>query len=102
MIIDLGAVRLKGEPLNIEADFTEKELGIGSRIAVLEKPAHSYFRIEAMDELARVSGEVEVDLSLTCCRCASGFPLHLEKAFSLDYVPDSRHMSSARTVSTCR
>lgn len=90
MIIDLRDLQLRDEPLEVEATFAERELSVNSQLAVLTGGVKSHMTIRMSGDCARVFGSLEADLSVTCSRCATAFPNHLAKSFSLEYWPDPR------------
>jgi uncharacterized protein len=90
MIIDLNELRKKNTPLHVEADFGEKQLNFRSPLASLQNRTHSQLRVLLSGERVLVDGRIQGDLEVTCCRCAKGFPQHVEKEFSVEYWPDPK------------
>jgi uncharacterized protein len=90
MIIDLSELKKKKVPLHVKADFGEEPLKLRSPLAWLVTPAHSQLRVVLSGERLAVDGRVVVDLEVACCRCAKGFPQHVEKTFSVEYWPDPK------------
>jgi len=90
MVIDLNELRKKNAPLNVETDFGEKQLRLSSVLASLVNSAHSQLRVRLSGERVMINGGVVADLEVTCCRCAKGFPQHVEKTFSVEYWPDPK------------
>ncbi len=89
MLIDLAKVRESEQPLLVEADFDERALRITEEsLARLEGPAHAKLKVTVRGDAVRVTGRVQAELRVVCCRCASTFERPLEKAFDLDYAPD--------------
>ena len=88
MIVDLNELRKKKVPLKVEADFGEAHLQMRSSLASLVRTAHVGVRVSLSGERVMVDGSVAGDLEVTCCRCAKGFPQHVEKIFSSEYWPD--------------
>ncbi len=88
MHVKLAELRERGEPLFVETDFTEKQLNIQSLIASLSKPAHARMKVSVNGERVRVTGVVNAELDVTCSRCLTRNPVHIEKKFDLEYWPD--------------
>lgn len=88
MIVDLAELRLSGEPLDVEADFTDSELRLTDPVFALAGPVSARMRVSLRGDCVRVRGSLDCDLVLTCCRCAKGVARHLSKEFGLEYWPD--------------
>jgi uncharacterized protein len=90
MIVDLGELRKKNAPLDVEADFSESQLNLRSPLASLVEKAHAQLRVALSGERVTVDGRLIGRLEVTCCRCAKGFPQIVEKDFSVEYWPDPK------------
>jgi uncharacterized protein len=88
MIIDLNELRKRKTPLRVQNDFSEKQLQIRNSLASLEDRAHSQLRVGLSGERVSIDGTLKADLTVTCCRCAKGFPQSVDKTFSVEYWPD--------------
>jgi len=90
MIIDLNELRKKNAPLDVEADFSEKQLRVRTPLASLVNTVHTQLRVMLSGERVVVRGRVSGELELICCRCAKGFPQKVDKTFSVEYWPDPK------------
>ena len=88
MIIDVAQLRETGRPLQVEADFAERDLRLHNQLVALSRPAHCKLNITLAGEQVRVKGSLEAVLEVTCSRCLTGFRQGLSKAYSLEYWPD--------------
>ncbi len=88
MLVNLAELRERGEPLLVDADFSEKQLNIQSQIASLSRPAHARMKVSLSGERVRVTGSVDAELNITCSRCATQAAQKFQKKFDLEYWPD--------------
>jgi len=93
MIIDLALVRARGKPLRVEREFPEDEFELQSAVLQLVSPVQVETEIRVSGKRVRVSGELAVEVDLTCCRCLSTLRRSLKKGFKLDYRPDPESLS---------
>ncbi len=88
MIIDLSELRLNDEPLEVDADFTNSELVVDTKLYHLESPVDAHVVISLRGDCVRVAGHLQGNLSMTCCRCSKTIFRSVEKDFLVDYWPD--------------
>jgi uncharacterized protein len=88
MIVDLHELRLKDEPLVVKASFSETQLAVGSKIAVLDGVVESDLKVTLNGDRVDVTGDLTAGLKLICCRCAESFSQSLDKSFVVEYWPD--------------
>jgi uncharacterized protein len=88
MIVGLRALRLKDEPLDVDAHFTEAQLRLTGPLLRLGEPVKARLLVRASGDRAQVRGSLRGAISVTCCRCAKPFPQTVDKEFSVDYWPD--------------
>lgn len=94
MIIDLAALRLGNAPLLVNRSFKESEFKVDDETIELRGPVQANLKVIVSDDRFVVQGTVEGGLTLTCCRCARGFPWDVKKSFSVEYWPDSSEEES--------
>lgn len=88
MIINLQPLRLKDEPLEVDALFAESQMTVSGPLLRLDGPVHAHLFVRMSGDAARVRGNIEGEVTITCCRCAGLFPKKVEKDFSVEYWPD--------------
>ena len=88
MIIDLRELRLNGEALEVDAQFTSAELVVDSELVHLESPVDSHVVIHLHGDCVRVAGHLRCNLKMSCCRCSKPVYESVDKDFLVDYWPD--------------
>ncbi len=88
MLVNIGQLRERSEPLALELDFTEEALKIKSDLGELERPAHADLRLSLSGDLVRVRGRISAVLRLMCCRCLKPIQESVDKEFEVEYSPD--------------
>lgn len=88
MIIDLRELRLNDEPLEIEASVSTSDLAVDSELVQLESPVSLRVVVSLRGDCVRVSGHLQCDLRMTCCRCSRPVIQAVDKDFIVDYWPD--------------
>jgi len=88
MIVDINELRERGEPLLVEADFTESQLRIRTETASLAQPAHARLKVALNGDRVRVTGHVNAALEIACSRCLKPVGLDIDKNVDLEYWPD--------------
>lgn len=90
MIVDINELRERGEPLLVEADFTESQLRITNETASLARPAHARLKVSLNGERVRVAGHVTAELKMACSRCLKPVGFGVDKDVDLEYWPDPK------------
>ncbi|HXK59744.1 MAG TPA: DUF177 domain-containing protein [Acidobacteriota bacterium] len=88
MIIDINELRERGEPLVVDANYSESELKIHSETTSLTRPAHARLRVSLAGERLRVTGHLSADLEIACSRCLKPVGMQVDKDVDLEYWPD--------------
>jgi len=88
MIVDINELRERGEPLLVEADFTESQLRIRTETASLAHPAHARLKVALHGDRVRVTGHVSAELETACSRCLKPVGFDVDKDVDLEYWPD--------------
>lgn len=89
MIIDLAALKQSKTPLLVKRSFDKDDFGFEDETVELGEPVQVDLRVTALDERVRVEGAIKTGLVLTCSRCACRFSWDTDKAFALEYWPDT-------------
>jgi len=97
--LDLRELRLRNEPLEVEAQFTNAELKLDTGVLHLAAPVRSTLVIRLQGDCVKVRGHLEAACSLVCSRCTRLVPLTLEKDFSVDYWPELRTKKEGEELS---
>ncbi len=88
MQIDIAEIRESGKPLLVDREFGDEELAVGSDVVQIRNPAKTRLEVSVAGDRVRVSGELNAELELVCCRCLKTFPDRVNKSFDLSYLPD--------------
>ena len=86
MLINVGEIREREQPLVVDSTFEGSDLGLDS-VQLLE-PASFLLKIRAQGEVVYVSGHVTTRVRQNCCRCVEDFESALHKTFDLEYRTD--------------
>ncbi len=88
MIVDLQQLRESDEPLDVETDFDDAQLGIKNHIMSLRGPVRSRIQVRLSGPQVHVRGQIEGRLGLVCVRCLQGMEHEVRKRFQVEYWPD--------------
>ncbi len=99
MIVDINELRERGEPLLVEADFTESQLRIRSETASLAHPAHARLKVALHGDRVRVTGHVNAELETACSRCLKPVGFDVDKDVDLEYWPDPEMENEGEEIS---
>jgi uncharacterized protein len=93
MLLDLS--KLHGAREHIERTFKPADFGPDDVDYRVVEPVHLSMDVERKAGTAyRVSGTVRTTLQLQCGRCLEDFPLPIDAAFDLRYVPQSENAAA--------
>jgi uncharacterized protein len=99
MIVDINELRERGEPLLVEADFSESQLRIRTETASLAHPAHARLKVSLNGDRVRVTGHVSAELEIACSRCLKPVDLNVDKHVDLEYWPDLKVEKEGEEIS---
>ncbi|MFQ5739368.1 MAG: DUF177 domain-containing protein [Acidobacteriota bacterium] len=99
VLVDIGELRGRQEPLRLQARFSDQDLKIRSQILRFSEPASATLTVSAGEGGVRVEGKLNASLELTCSRCLTRFVRRVEKRFDLEYRQDPEVSSEAEEFS---
>ncbi len=88
MLIDINWLRKRREPLVVQLNFSDCQLGLRSGMSRMKRPAQCEMRVSLSGDQVDVDGNVKTLIELTCYRCSEGFSHPVQKSFDLKYQPD--------------
>ena len=96
MLIDVGELRKREQPLVVDSAFRGSDLGMDP--AELLEPASFLLKVRTQGDVVYVSGHVTARVRQSCCRCVEYFEKPLRKTFDLEYRTDPETLPEGEEV----